>query len=72
MTRGMELTVNGEKKRIPPEATVADLLCELGLDPAAGGVAVAVNGTVVPAPSWREKRLAGGDTVEIIHAVQGG
>jgi sulfur carrier protein len=49
---------------------VVDLLALLGVD--AGGVAVAVNGTVVPKTGWEERRLAEGDAVEIIHAVQGG
>jgi len=69
---GMELTVNGETRRADPESTVADLLAQLGIEPAARGVAVAVNGAVVPKPNWSKQQLSGGDAVEIIHAVQGG
>jgi sulfur carrier protein len=69
---GMELTVNGQSKSADPESTVADLLAQLGIEEATGGVAVAVNGTVVPKPKWGEQQLATGDAVEIIHAVQGG
>ena len=68
----MELTVNGEAKHAEPGATLADLMEQMGFDPAARGVAVAVNGAVVPSRGWHEKRLSEGDTVEIIHAVQGG
>jgi sulfur carrier protein len=57
---------------VRPETTVAALLEELGFDAAARGVAVAVNDAVVPKSSWPEQRLSEGDTVEIIHAVQGG
>ncbi|HEY0535761.1 MAG TPA: sulfur carrier protein ThiS [Actinoplanes sp.] len=36
------------------------------------GVAVAVNGTVVPRSTWTEVALADGDTVEVLTAAQGG
>jgi sulfur carrier protein len=68
----MELTVNGETRRADADATVADLLEQMGFEAGARGVAVAVNGAVVPGSSWHERRLSDGDTVEIIHAVQGG
>jgi sulfur carrier protein len=68
----VNLTVNGQSRRVRPETTVAALLEELGFDAAARGVAVAVNDAVVPKSSWPEQRLSEGDTVEIIHAVQGG
>ncbi len=38
----------------------------------AKGVAVAVNGAVVPAGSWAEARLAAGDRVEIVKPFGGG
>ena len=69
---GVELTVNGEARHADPETTVAELMEQMGFDPAARGVAVAVNGAVVPNPSWNKKQLAEGDVVEIIRAVQGG
>jgi len=36
------------------------------------GVAVALNGRVVPRASWNETALQDGDEIEIIRAVQGG
>ncbi|MEV6526437.1 sulfur carrier protein ThiS [Longispora urticae] len=36
------------------------------------GVAVAVNGTVVPRSTWTSTALADGDVVELLTAVQGG
>lgn len=36
------------------------------------GVAVALNGTVVPQGQWGDERVGDGDTIEIITAVQGG
>jgi len=68
----MELTVNGETRHAEPGATVAELMEQMGFDPAARGVAVAVNGAVVSSRGWSERHLSEGDTVEIIHAVQGG
>jgi len=64
------ITVNGE--RTPLEAaTITGLLRARGIGDERG-VAVAVNGAVVPRPSWPERRLAPGDEVEIINIVGGG
>ena len=38
----------------------------------ARGVAVALNGTVVPRQAWGDTRLKAGDDVEIVRARQGG
>ena len=53
-------------------AHVIDLLHALGVDPARRGVAVAVNGTVVPRAHWTDATLAGGDDVEIVRPLSGG
>lgn len=53
-------------------ATVADLLRSKGLDPERKGIAVAVNGAVVPRRIWADAALSAGDAVEIIEAKQGG
>ena len=68
----MELTVNGQSRQAPADSTVVELLGRLGIEADAGGVAVAVNGKVVPKTAWEDRRLSQGDAVEIIHAVQGG
>lgn len=69
---GLELSVNGQSRLVTPESTVAELLELLGIDPSGGGVAVAVNGAVVPKLGWATAKLSDGDAVEVIHAVQGG
>jgi sulfur carrier protein len=68
----MELKVNGKPLEIERGASLLGLLekFELGADTA--GVAVAINDAVVPRARWSETTLGEGDTVEIIHAVQGG
>ena len=49
-----------------------DLLRALGVDPARRGVAVAVNGTVVPRTRWSDAMLTGGEDVEIVRPLSGG
>jgi sulfur carrier protein len=53
-------------------ATLAQLLVALGVEPRARGVAVAVNGEVVPRSAWEDRRVADGDRVEALTAMQGG
>ena len=65
----MQVRVNGEPREIAP-CSVAALLAELGAS--AEGVAVAVNGTVVPRSERAERPLREGDRVEVIRAVGGG
>jgi sulfur carrier protein len=68
----MNVTLNGEPTVLPGEATVADALAAAGVEPDGRGVAVAIEGEVVPRADWRERRLADGQSVEVVHAVQGG
>ncbi len=66
----IRLVVNGDDLELAAAVTVAELV-----DRVVGGrrgVAVAVGGTVVPRSSWEQTVLADGDTVEVLHAVQGG
>lgn len=67
-----KLRVNGDVKEYPSVETLVSLMDELGIDRDKGGVAVALNGSVVPKTEWSETNLSDGDDVEIIHAVQGG
>jgi sulfur carrier protein len=53
-------------------ATIAELLGDLGVEAGARGVAVAVNGEVVPRAEWAARRVAVGDRVEAVSAMQGG
>jgi sulfur carrier protein len=66
----MKLTVNGRDCSMGPELSVEGLVASLVS--ARRGVAVAVNGTVVPRSSWAAVALADGDTVEVLTAAQGG
>lgn len=53
-------------------ATVADLLAQQAVDWSRHGIAIALNGSVVPRSVWRETVLKPGDSVEIVRAMQGG
>lgn len=69
----MELTVNGDVQEQPPGTTVAAIVGQVlapGSSPA--GVAVAVDGVVVPRTRWDTTALADGARVEVVSAVAGG
>jgi sulfur carrier protein len=68
---GVTIAVNGELRRIE-QRDLTSLLRALGHDAGRPGVAVAVNGEVVPRAEWASRRLEHGDRVEIVGAVQGG
>jgi thiamine biosynthesis protein ThiS len=64
------LQVNGEARRVPAGASVADLLALLQLDPRK--VAVERNREIVPRSAYAGTRLAAGDAIEIVHFIGGG
>lgn len=66
----MIVSVNGEDRTLNEGATVRALLRELELPDE--GVAVAVDGIVVPGSGWDEARLDAGAEVDVLTAVQGG
>lgn len=66
----MELTVNGVGRTLPGGSTVAELVSLVTAD--RRGVAVAVNGEVVPRTGWPATELRDGDRVEVLTAAQGG
>jgi sulfur carrier protein len=66
----VRLNVNGEARNVPGPANLADLVSTL--TDRTTGIAVAVNGDVVPRTQWTEQALADGDAIEILTAVQGG
>ncbi|MGK5675232.1 sulfur carrier protein ThiS [Micromonospora sp. URMC 106] len=66
----MELTVNGAGRSLPDGSTVADLV--RAVTDQQRGLAVAVNGEVVPRTGWPATVLRDGDRVEVLSAAQGG
>lgn len=66
----IQLSVNGQVRRLEPGANVERLLDALEL--AGKRVAVEKNGEIVPRSRYADTRLADGDTLEIVVAVGGG
>jgi sulfur carrier protein len=68
----MIVSINGEKKNIAAVDTLEGLLRTVGVTSETKGVAVALNGEVVPRSAWASARVQENDAVEIVYAVQGG
>jgi sulfur carrier protein len=66
------ILVNGERTDIPAGESVVAMLERLGLRPDARGVAVAVDGEVIPRAGWEAFALAQDARVEVLSAMQGG
>jgi sulfur carrier protein len=69
--RKTSIRVNGETELLAA-MTLADLLAEKAVDTEQKGIAVALNGAVVPRAAWPQTPLKPGDSVEIVRARQGG
>jgi sulfur carrier protein len=68
----VSVTVNGHQRELPAGATVAKLVETMPGAPEGRGVAVAVEGEVVPRAQWPSTELREGATIEVVVAVQGG
>ena len=66
----MEVIINGTRHQVASQMSLAQAVSLLTTS--ASGVAAAINGEVVRRPAWESTRLAAGDQVEVITAVQGG
>ena len=65
------IRVNGRERPHRP-GTLFDLLAALGLDSRSSGIAVAINGEIVPRGGWERREIRPGDEIEVVGAVQGG
>ena len=66
------ITVNGERAALRAGARLADVLDVLGVEPGRRGVAIAVDGEVVPRAQWDTTSLEADARVEVVQAIQGG
>ena len=66
----MELIVNGTGRTLPDGVTLAEVV--RAVTGQQRGLAVAVNGEVVPRGGWSASVLRDGDRVEVLSAAQGG
>jgi len=65
------IRINGENEPLIV-VTIEALLADKAVDTGQRGIAVALNGAVVPRAAWSDTRLKAGDSVEIVRARQGG
>jgi sulfur carrier protein len=66
----MNISVNGQPRKVSSDFTIAELLSEIGLE--SRHVAVEVNLEIVPRGKHAEHHLAEGDRLEIVTLVGGG
>ena len=65
------VTINGEPRDLGESATIETAVRAIGA-PDGRGVAVALDGEVVPRGEWATTEVREGQQVEVLHAVQGG
>lgn len=66
----MQITINGTSRQAPEGADLGAVLADYGV--AEKGVAVAVDGDVVPRADWTATPVRPGAVIEVLTAVQGG
>jgi sulfur carrier protein len=66
------IVLNGTRTELAAGEGLAQALARLGVDRDARGVAVAVDGEVVPRSQWERLALRDGASVEVLSAMQGG
>lgn len=68
----MRIELNGETVELPEGATVEDAARAAGAEEVGRGVAVALDGEVVPRGELAGTRLREGQRVEVVAAIGGG
>ena len=68
----MNVVLNGESRQLDEGATVREAVTATGAPSEGRGVAVALDGEVVPRGEWDGFELRDGQRVEVLRAVQGG
>jgi sulfur carrier protein len=68
----MRIELNGEMVELGASATLAEAARAAGAPEDCRGVAVALDGEVVPRSQWDSTPLRDGATVEVLAAIQGG
>jgi thiazole synthase len=68
----MRIELNSAPQEFPAGATLADAVRESGANDDARGLAVALDGEVVPRGRWGDTPLRDGQAVEVLAAIQGG
>jgi sulfur carrier protein len=66
------IRLNGQESDVQPGETIAAVLRRLDLSPDARGIAVAVDGEVVPRAGWETYVVSDAARIEVLTAIQGG
>ena len=66
----MEIVINGTTHEVAEDISLERAVCLIS--DAGSGIAAAVNGDLVRRAAWSSTRLAAGDEIEVLTAVQGG
>jgi sulfur carrier protein len=66
------IRLNGQESEVQPGETVAAVLRRLEISPEARGIAVAIDGEVVPRARWETCVLSDEARIEVLTAIQGG
>ena len=67
----MTVLVNENPREVPDASDLRSLMREIGIEKQKG-VAVAVNGAIVPTVTWPVTQLHANDQVLVVQATQGG
>jgi sulfur carrier protein len=68
----MTVEVNGRAVELADGAALTEAVSEAGAGAEMRGVAVAVDGEVVPRSAWQSTQLREGQKIEVVGAIQGG
>lgn len=68
----MRIELNGKPRELPVGTTLLAVVAEVGAGEGGRGVAVALDGEVVPRGEWQQTQLREGQAVEVLAAIQGG
>jgi sulfur carrier protein len=68
----MQVMINGQQQEFGAGATVASVIRSMQGPPEGRGIAVALQGEVIPRSAWHSTELSDGDRIEVVVAVQGG
>jgi sulfur carrier protein len=67
----MRVTINGAEKEVGPATKVADVVSDFA-GSRRRGIAIALNGEIVPKSEWAEVAMHDGDRLEVLSAIGGG
>src|SRR5690242_2658611 len=68
----MRIELNGQPHELPDGATLDAAVRASGAGEAGRGIAVALDGEVIPRGEWEQTALREGQAVEVLAAIQGG